>query len=256
LAGAPAAQTAKAKDAPMDRLGRAFWATNLAGDRLLSYSMTLHYRGTSLREARKTLLDLVPRHGFLVSESASAEEEGQLNAVLKVRTARLLEALSVLDRLGSLVSEDLSAEDLTEDDLKRRVKERREQQRLLRRQGRAAATDADGRNAAAAESALSQSEDRMDEVEIESWRIRDRVEWTRVTLTVAFPEAPRQVSTPPFRNLGARLAGIALSILYGFALVVPIGLMILLALGAVAALLWFGLGRFIVRAMERKKKTP
>jgi hypothetical protein len=218
--------------------------------------MTLAYRGKSLAQARKTLLEIIPRHGFLESESANAEGEGRLSAVLRVRTARLMEALSDLDQLGHLVSENIAAEDLTEDDAKRRIKERREQQRILRRQAKASATDADGRNAAAAESALSQSEDRMDEAELEAWRIQDRVAWTRVSVSVSFPEAPGQISVPPFQNLGTRLASIGLAILYGAALVAAVLLMVLLVLGGIAALLWFGVARFIVRAVEKRRTRP
>ncbi|MBN8215054.1 MAG: DUF4349 domain-containing protein [Spirochaetes bacterium] len=247
-------QAPKKKDANADHLDRAFFATNLSGDRLLSYSMSLHYRGKSLAEARRTLLDLFPRHGFLESETAAAGEGGQLSAVIKVRTARLLEALADLDRLGDLVSENLAAEDLTEEEAKRRIKARREEQRLLRRQGRATLTDADGRNAADVENALSQSEDRLDEAEFEAWRIRDRIQWTRISVAVSFPEAPGLVSIPPFQNLGVRLAGIGLWIAYGAAYAVPILLMVLLVLGGIAALLWFGLARFIVRWMEKAKK--
>lgn len=235
-------------------LDRAFFSTNLSGDRLLAYDIDLSYRGTNLTAARRKIMDLVPRYGFIENESASSGEDSQLVVTFRVRTSKMVACLAELDELGLLQHESIRAEDLTLADRERQIKSAREALRGLRRSLRLNQTDPGGVNAAAAEEALSRSEDRQDQATAEAARIQDRVEWARLRVVVNFPPGPRGVSHPPWGDLGTRLASFSLWTAYVVALVVPVLLVLALLVFLLGIGIWFLVIRPVTGLVHHRRK--
>lgn len=243
----------KADKAP-GGLDRVFFSTNLSGDRLLAYDIDLSYRGTNLTAARRKIMDLIPRYGFIENESASSGEDSQLVVTFRVRNTKMVSCLAELDELGLLQSESIRAEDLTLADRERRVKSAREALRGLRRSQRLNQTDPGGVNGVAAEEALSRSEDRQDQASVEAARIQDRVEWARVRVVVNFPPSPRGVSHPPWGDLLSRLATFALWTAYAVALVVPVLLVLAILVFLLGMGIWFLVIRPVTGLVHHRRK--
>lgn len=189
--GAAPAQPADLR-APEFRPAEGFAAVQVDG-RLLEYQIYLSYRATDLLAARKLLFTLIPRYGYPVKSTTIAD--GRLEVQWKVEAERLWTALAELDTLGELLSETIQVNDHTENMISQEIKRKRN---LLRSKRRALALPA-SQDHVGREEQLARSEDALDEAELETWRIKDRVRWATVQITV---EAPEQASLdiPPYRD--------------------------------------------------------
>lgn len=116
-------------------LGKVFFSADPASSqRLLEFSGELSYRSKDIQLARKFLLDWAAKYGFLSESRAYGGESPSLAATIHLRSERLYEALSELDRLGILESENFSTVDHTESMMLQTLKKKREDKRLMRRQ--------------------------------------------------------------------------------------------------------------------------
>lgn len=225
-----------AGDAEVTPIGPSFKPV-ASTERRLEYSVNLSYQITDLRNARAFFNQWIPRYGFLLSERASGLEGGYLSLQVKIRSAQLYQALSELDSIGILVSEQISVTDHTEAGVLRRLTAAREELRLRRRSLSLQRAGAQSKNWQAAENLLAASEDKEVQNRIDEWRINDRTAWATVTIALAMPVL-RQTATiqvPHFRNAFVGVLNVLLQALYLSIYLIPLVL--------VAWLLWRGVQR-------------
>lgn len=203
-------------------------------ERRLEYAVNLTYQITDLKSTRAFFHQWISRYGFLLGETASGLRGGYLSLQVKIRSAQLYQALSELDSIGTLASEQISVTDHTEAGVLHRLGAAREELRLRRRSAAAQQAGAQSKNWQAAESLLAASEDKDLQNRMEEWRINDRTAWTTVTIALEMPVAPQstEVNMPHFRNAFVGVLNVLLQMLYLSIYLVP--------LGVTAWLLWRG----------------
>lgn len=203
-------------------------------ERRLEYAVNLNYQITDLKSTRAFFNQWIPRYGFLLSESVSGLNGGYLSLQVKVRSAQLYQALSELDSIGALASEQISVTDHTEAGVLRSLTAAREELRLRRRSSAVQQAGTQSKNWQAAENLLAASEDKEVQNRMEEWRINDRTTWATVNISLVMPATPQTatIEVPHFRNAFVGVLNVLLQVLY-------LGIY-LLPLGIIAWLLWRG----------------
>lgn len=97
-----------------NQLGKVFAPVAVGTERLLEYNVQLSYECNDLIKTRKDLLDFIAKYGYLESSSAANTTSPFMSAKIHVRSAKLYDALLELDKLGTLLSEEISTVDHTE----------------------------------------------------------------------------------------------------------------------------------------------
>ncbi|MFZ5629440.1 MAG: DUF4349 domain-containing protein [Spirochaetota bacterium] len=209
----------------------------VSNERRLEYAVNLNYQITDLRSTRAFFNQWIPRYGFLLSESASGLNGGHLTLQVKVRSAQLYQALSELDSIGTLASEQITVTDHTEAGVLRSLSAAREELRLRRRSAAVQQGGAQSKNWQAAENLLAASEEKDLQNRMEEWRINDRTTWATVSIVLAMPVTPQTatIDMPHFRNAFVGVLNVLLQVFYLSIYLVP--------LGFIAWLLWRGFQR-------------
>ncbi|MBL8995442.1 MAG: DUF4349 domain-containing protein [Spirochaetia bacterium] len=215
-------KNASDKDASSTGLGKVFFSADPgSSQRLLEFSGELFYRSKDIQSARKFLLDWSAKYGFLAESHAYGGETPSLSSTIHLRSERLYEALSELDRLGILDSERFSTVDHTESMMLQTLRKKREEKRLSRRQAASSGLGASEKNWQAIESALAASEDQSDQAEFEKWKILDRVKWAKIRVDVSLPVPAEKIELPNYKKAFVRAANALLKLSYGLLIALP-----------------------------------
>lgn len=175
--------------------------TNLSKERLLEYRVTLNYNCKDFYQSRKKLLEIIKNSAIIKESNATANiHDPNLNTTLLVKTENLYEVLLELDKIGSLVSESIYAEDLTEQNVLNKIQKERESKRIERRSIAVTQVSPAYQNWKDREDALERSENQLDEAKLQEWKITDRVTWAKVTIGLSGPELPTSIKVPSYRN--------------------------------------------------------
>ncbi|MBV6493895.1 MAG: hypothetical protein LDLANPLL_01919 [Turneriella sp.] len=206
-------------------------------ERNLEYTANLTYQINDLKTARTFFSQWIPRYGFLVSETTSGYGNGYLSIQVKVRSSQLYTALTELDSIGTLATEQITAVDHTGNFVFRQLQAAREEIRLRRRAQARNETGTQSRNWQITESLLSSSEDKDLQLRMEEWRLNDRVKWATISLKLQTPAATHTapIEVPHFRNAFIGILNILLQVLYVCIYLIPL---LLIAWGGLKLALW------------------
>lgn len=207
------------------QLGRVFApGATIGGERKLEYNLSLGYQIESVKAARAFFTQWIPRHGFLLHETANGVGNGYLSLQVKVRSANLYAALIDLDQVGNLTSENITVIDHTENSVHQQMLAAREEIRTRRRSLANSQTGTANKNWEATENLLSTSEDKQLATRMEEWRINDRVGWATIQITLSLPyvAAPHPVEVPEFRNAFVGLLNVMLQLVYAAIYIIPL----------------------------------
>ncbi|EMJ95687.1 DUF4349 domain-containing protein [Leptospira alstonii] len=206
LKNSPVSEPEKEKAASEDsdsfsnQLGKVFTPVAVSAERLLEYNVQLSYECNDLIKTRKELLDFIAKYGYLENSSAMNTASPFMSAKIHVRSSKLYDALLELDKLGTLLSEEISTIDHTEGMVWQKRKMTREKIRLNRRNNANNQIGAGSKNWEAIEESVSNSEDQLDLSEQETWKIRDRVAWATISVGFGIPTPPDKVQIPNYKN--------------------------------------------------------
>jgi hypothetical protein len=221
----------------------------LARTRLLEYRVELTYESKDLGQSRRRLLAVAGKFGFINKSHASVDDGSPVSvSEIFVKADRLYEALQDFDATGVLVTENMTVTDLTEEMLLRERSVKREQLRIARRNVAAAQIAPGAKNWNDIENSLAQSEDRLDASEHAKWKIRDRVAWALVRVTIKVPELPERITVPRYTDALIGMVNLLLKLMYAIVYMLP--------LAAIAALLVWKKKQLatIFRSIFRMKK--
>ncbi|PJZ48983.1 DUF4349 domain-containing protein [Leptospira saintgironsiae] len=198
---------------------------NLKIGRLLEYKVDLNFETKDFIAARKFLLELSGKYGFVQSESLQnwgGDTEPSMTAVIHVKSSDLYQVLMELEKIGTLTSENIQVEDHTENYTLEQIHAKREKIRIARR------TDLGVRstpkNAAEIEELIGQSEDSADSAEFEKWKIMDRVNWAKISIHMYGPKKPKVVEVPSFGDAFIDLASLGLKLILSLIYIIPLAL--------------------------------
>ncbi|AOP33557.1 hypothetical protein A0128_06670 [Leptospira tipperaryensis] len=183
-----------------NQLGKVFAPVPISTERLLEYNIQLSYECNDLVKTRKELLDYIAKYGYLESSSAVNSRTPYMSVRMHVRSAKLYEALLELDKLGVLISEDISTTDHTEGMVWQKRKTTREKIRLSRRNNANQQIGAGSKNWEVIEESIERSEDELDLAEQETWKIKDRVSWATIAVSFGTPTPPDAIQVPEYKN--------------------------------------------------------
>ncbi len=223
---------------------------DLARERLLEYRVDLTYESKDLASSRRKILGAAANHGFVNKSTASLEYDSPyVISELYVKSNNLYKALEDLDAAGVLVAENISVTDHTEEMVLKNQIIRREQLRIARKNGAAVRIAPAAKNWNEIENSLSRSEDRLDESEHARWKIRDKVSWSLIRVTLRVPDQPTRIVLPRYTDAFIGLANILLKLIYALIYLFP--------LAALAALMVWKRKQLgtIFGALFRRKKT-
>lgn len=194
--------------------------------RRLEYNIAVSYQIESLKPARAFFNQWIPRYGYLISESASGQQNGYMSLQVRIRSSQLYAALTDLDAIGALTSENITVTDHTENSVYQQMLAAREEIRNRRRTLANANTGTGAKNWEATENLLSQSEDKQLQTRIEEWRIGDRTGWATLHVTLALPVTATvaPVEVPEFRNAFVGLLNVLLMLVYALIYILPLAL--------------------------------
>ncbi|MBI3396532.1 MAG: DUF4349 domain-containing protein [Spirochaetia bacterium] len=210
----------KGKDSFSYLIGPGIVPMEKASGRLLEYRIEVSYNSSDFQNARKNILAVASRYGFLKSSSADAHGRLTLNAEMAVRVESMYDALKDLDTTGTLVSENITVTDHTEHMAQEKMKSDRESLRAQRRSN-AVFGDPAAKNWKDREDLLEQSENARDAAEFEKWKIRDRVNWAVIAVSVQGPAVADAVEIPPYKRAFFGLISMLLWMSYGLIYLLP-----------------------------------
>lgn len=198
----PPLTTPPAVVAPSGRSGSAATAT----ERLVAREVTLRLRGSAPRQMAEKASSLAESMGgFVVSSEISAQAGTSFHAVvaLRIPSEKLSPALRELRKLGEVLSETLSGEDLTSEhfDVEARLAAK---SALSTRLVELLASAKNVEDTLKIELELSRVRADIDQLKGQSERLRTQTSTTLVQLTIDSPEPEFVLESKPF---GARLRG-------------------------------------------------
>ncbi|TGK00166.1 DUF4349 domain-containing protein [Leptospira langatensis] len=170
--------------------------------RLLEYKVDLAFQTKDFGAARRFLLQLSDKYGFVQSTNFDTYldvSSPTMTVVIHVKSSDLYQVLLELDKLGTLTHENIQVEDHTEAFELEKIHARREKTRMVRRGELVSRLPSKG--AVEAEELLGQSEDAADSAEFEKWKILDRVQWAKISIRIDGPEKPKGVEVPNFKDV-------------------------------------------------------
>ncbi len=235
-----------AEEKSQNNLGSLFLPNFATNERLLEYDIQLSYECQDLIQTRKDLIDAISKYGYLESSSAVNTDTPYMEAKIHINSSKLFEALLVLDKLGNLLTEDISTIDHTENQVWQKRKTTRESLRLRRKNLANSQISAAAKNWEAIDESLTQSEDQLDLAEHEIWKIQDRVKWAKVTLRFSTPMPKDKIQVPSYQNALVGILNAFLELTYYLLWIIPFGLFFAL-LGCGFYLIWKSLRKSLKR---------
>ncbi|HOT45146.1 MAG TPA: DUF4349 domain-containing protein [Spirochaetota bacterium] len=213
-----------------------------AKERLLEYRVDLTYESGDLPASRRDLLGIVAKYGFVKQAGTSLEDQPPtVVSDLLIKSDKIYEALQDLDRVGRLVSENISVTDHTEEMALQERTVKREQLRIARKNAAAGQVAPAVKSWSEIDNSLTQSEDRLDTAEHGKWKIRDKVAWAWVHVNL---KGPDRITVPDYLNAVVGMVNFLLRLLWVVIYLLP--------LAAIAGLIIWK--RKAIAAFFRRKK--
>jgi len=222
-----------------------------ARHRKLEYRVTLTYRTENLTRSRRELLEIIDKHrGFLKSASSSVLGSHEyMNTKFFVPVQNLYDALLDLDKIGRLISENITVTDHTGDLFERGLRIELDRQRIARR-ARSLRTSPATRNYMERERALEESEESLLRTRVERWRLEDKVALARIAVYLRgreMPPRPSVIKVPPYIKALYGLANFFLYLTYVLVWISPLLVILIL-------IIWKR--RWILGLFRRKRQGP
>jgi hypothetical protein len=193
-----------------------------ARERLLEYRVDLTYESKELMTSRRELLGIVGKYGFIKGGSSSLENKIPLAVSdVYVKSDKLYEVLQELDRVGTLLAENITVTDHTEEMALQERTVKREQLRIGRKNAASAQVAPATKNWNDIESSLAQSEDKLDASEHAKWKIRDKVAWAWIHVNLKGPDQPERITVPRYTDAFVGMINILLGLLYVIIYILP-----------------------------------
>lgn len=239
---------AKTADKDAGEIPFIFLSSNkYAGERFLEYQVNLAYETKDFVLSRQEFLNIVSQYGYLSYTSAGYSGlRYSMTAQFNIKVADIYKVVKLLDKLGSLRSENTSVIDHTRDMAWNERKAKRLQireDRIARAVSQVAAANKNWRDR---EDALERSEDALDLAEQGIWDITDQVTWAKIAVTVETPPDAAPFKIPTFQNALVLLVNGFFKVLYALIVLTPF-----IAAGAV---IWWQ-RKNIVKIFIRKKQS-
>ncbi len=205
---------------------------SVAKKRMLEYSIRLNYTVADLQHARKELLAIIARYGFIKSSTATASSSyPYMNSEFVVKSTDVYKAMQELDAIGKLTSERIYVTDHTPSQVQNAIKQKRARMRIIRKQLQLKRTSTSSKNWAEVNSSTENSENNLDASAFKKWQLKDRVAWAKMHVYLTLPERSAAIEVPTFRNAFIELLNGLLGLLYGLIYLLPfavIGLIVYL----------------------------
>ncbi len=195
--------------------------SNMLKGRYLEYSISLYYRTAYFDKSRSGLLRLIEKYGFIVSENASEGQTMSMNIQANIKSGNLYDMIDELGKMGSLVSESISAADHTGERVWDSIKSERERARIERKNRVIEGVPGVKRTWEDIEASLEASEDAVDQAVYRDWTINDLVSWAKFNITLEGPKKPDGINMPDFRNAGIAMINILIGFSYYLVIVSP-----------------------------------
>lgn len=173
--------------------------------RSLAYTMSLTYSCDKFLDARKQLITIVPRYGFLISSETSIDDySSSLSAVFKIRVDSLYNFIEAIQSIGHLQHEQINGIDHTGDLFFAALQIKRQKERIARKSDIVASTRTNSRVFDYREEDLMNQEDRLDNIEYDKWQFNDRIEWIEVHVQLNGPQKVYQenvaITVPDYKK--------------------------------------------------------
>lgn len=213
-----------------------------AKERLLEYRVDVTYESGNLQKSRQELLGIVAKYGFIKQAGTSLEDQPPaVSSDLLIKSEKIYDALQDLDRVGTLVSENINVTDHTEEMMLQERTVKREQLRIGRKNTASVQVAPAAKNWSDIENSLTQSEDRLDAAEQSKWKIRDKVAWAWIHVSL---KGPDRISVPNYFNAVVGMVNFFLRLIWVVLYLLP-----LIAIAGVV--IW---KRKAIAAVFRRKK--
>ncbi len=190
-----------------------------AKERLLEYHISLSYQCHDFHKARAELINIISQYGFVKSGTTDIRHTSRLYITAAIQARDIYRFLLDMDRVGTLVTENIRVSDLTEEMVISQRRIRREEIRIERKQKALAGMPAQAKNWQGIEGSISQSEDRFDQAEHAKWKVLDRVSWANVNISL---EPYGSIHVPPYKKALFELLDLVLWIPYALIYLTPI----------------------------------
>ncbi len=182
--------------------------------RYLEYIANLTYRTAHFAESRLELLNIIEKYGFLVSASANAELSASMNVQANIKAESLYLVIKELERVGALVSENITVSDHTGERVWASIKADREKIRVERKNKAIGQITAAKRTWEGVEASLEASEDAADQAEYQEWSINDLVSWAKFNIQLEGPKKLDNIQAPDYRKAGILLLNFLIRLSY------------------------------------------
>jgi len=246
-------ETPKDKPASIDLKQISIPSKNGAWGRSLAYTMSLTYECEKFLDARKQLITIVPRYGFLISSETSIDEySSSLNTVFKIRVDSLYNFIEAIQSIGHLQHEQINGIDHTGDLFLTALQIQRQKERIVRKTDIIASTRTSSRALDYREADLMNQEDKLDQVEYDKWQFNDRIDWIEVHVQLNGPQKVYQenvaITVPNYKKHIFKVMSSLLDLSIIFVYALPY----LLIAGANVWGVWFLIRKYGKKAANRK----
>lgn len=203
--------------------------TDASKSRLLEYTIQLNYKVADIDKTRESLLNIVKKESY-ISRSQTNLSSGleSMYVQIHIPVSAMYQTLIELDKIGQLTYEDIQTEDLTDKNEEQKIKLSREAIRGSRRAKAVHKGSSENWNWKDREEALERSENNEDLAKLESWKIKDRVAWAKVNITISGKELPSRVQIPNYKNAFVSAVNFLLELTYYLAWLIPVILIVFL----------------------------
>jgi hypothetical protein len=202
--------------------------------RYLEYNVDLSYTTEEFYQSRRHLMDTVQQHGFLNHSYTNVKGvHPTLQASFRVKKEDLFDAIKACDNLGRLNEERINVTDHTGKVIYTNIRIERESRRSTLKKGAQKGNRPGGKNWKELQESRESNEDSLDSEKFNKWKMIDKVNWPVINLTIRGPrmsEEETRVEVPLFRNAFAAAVNYFLQALYGFIVILPFALPLLLVL--------------------------
>jgi hypothetical protein len=169
--------------------------------------VNLSYKTNDFHKSRAEIINIISQYGFLKTGTTDVRHTSHLYIQAAIQAKDIYRFLLDMDRVGTLLSENIRVNDLTEEMVISQRRIRREEIRIERKQKALAGMPGQAKNWQSIEESISRSEDSYDQSEHAKWKVLDRVSWANVTISL---EPHSAVHVPPYKKALLELVDLAL----------------------------------------------
>lgn len=185
--------------------------------RQIEYKVNLQVKVKNALETREKFLQVLKPNSILKYSGTSFNEFENYQVEILTPVGKLYDTLLEISKLGKIESETVNTEDLTEYFEEQKIKTERENSRSKRRTNAATEGSAQVKNWKDREDLLALSEDNLDKAKLETWKVKDRISWAKVSINFQGKELNDSFEIPNFYNAFVSAINFIFSIAYGIA---------------------------------------